>query len=601
MRFADIRHNLKKDFSAFPSVKIAILGDTPTQFLHQALRGCAYDRAVDAIIFEAGIDQIDAQILDPTSDLYRFAPDYVLVFESTCRLRSRFYARPREDKASFAAAHLQHVQALCHALEARLPSHLIYCNCPEIDDGVYGNYANKTQVSFPYQVRALNLGLMDLASATRNLFIADLSSLQNSAGRKNIVSTTLYTVSGFAYALDFWPDMAERVLDIVQSLRGRVHKAVVLDLDNTLWGGIVGDDGLENLQIGDLGIGKAFSELQAWLRQLRQRGVVLAVCSKNYEPIAKAVFETHPDMVLRLDDIAVFVANWENKVDNIRYIQSVLNVTFDSIVYLDDSPFERAMVKEAIPALTVPELPQDPADYLDALASLNLFETGAVSEQDETRTRQYQEEARRTSLQRTYDSEDAFLASLEMVATTSPFDVFQIPRIAQLSQRSNQFNLRTVRYTEQDVERIMRDPGYVSRYFLLEDRIGHHGLISVVVLKRRAGDLFIENWLMSCRVLKRGMEEFVLNAIMQVAAENGYPRVVGEYIPTEKNQLVRDHYLRLGFRREDVLWVIDTEAYVERKPRIEESAQARQTRSGADSPPAMRTEAPPGSARLAAR
>jgi FkbH-like protein len=568
MRFSELRQNLKKDFSGFPDVKIAILGDTPTQFLHQAVKGCAYDRALNTIVYESGIGQIDAQILDPTSALYDFRPDYVLVFESTQRLLSRFYALSREQQASFATAHLHHVESLCQVLDSHLHAKIIYSNFPEIDDGVYGNYANKTRLSFPYQVRAVNLGLMDLATTIRNLFIADLSSFQNRTGRRHIVSTTTYATTGFVYALDSWPEIAARVLDIVQSLRGQVHKAVIFDLDNTLWGGVIGDDGPENIQIGDLGIGKAFSELQAWLKQLQQRGIILAVCSKNYEHVAKEVFEKHPDMVLRLEDVAVFVANWENKVDNIRHIQSVLNVGFDSMVYLDDSPFERGMVKQAIPSLTVPELPEDPADYLEVLRSLNLFETASISESDEARTRQYQEEAQRAILHKTYDSEAAFLASLQMIAAARPFDCFQVPRIAQLSQRSNQFNLRTVRYIDRDVERMLRDPDYVTRYFTLEDRVGHYGLISVVVLKKREGCLFIENWMMSCRVLKRGMEDFVLNAIMQAAKENGCQRVVGEYIPTEKNALVRDHYSKLGFAAEDGLWVMDVDRYLERKTHI---------------------------------
>jgi len=573
MKFADLRKNLKKDASGFPSVRIAVLGDTPTQFLHQALKGCAYERGLNTVIFEAGFNEVEAQVLGLKSDLYAFAPEFVLVFESTQRLLSRFYAVPRDSQSSFATAHVQHVAALCQAVDSRPGTRLIYCNFTELDDSVYGNFANKTRLSFSYQVRAVNLGLMNLAVTTPNLMIADLSSLQNDLGRRSIVSTAMYATAGLAYTLDFWPAIAGRVLDIIAAVRGRIHKAVVLDLDNTLWGGVVGDDGLENIQIGDLGIGKAFSDLQAWLKQLKQRGILLAVCSKNYEDVARGVFRDHPDMILRLDDIAVFVANWENKVDNLRHIQSVLNIGFDSMVYLDDSPFEREMVKEAIPSLTVPDLPEDPADYLEVLRSLNLFETASFSDADETRTHQYLEESRRASIQKTYESENAFLASLKMIARARPFDAFHVPRIAQLSQRSNQFNLRTVRYTERDVERLMSDPDYVTLYFTLEDRVGDYGLVSLVVLQKRDDCLFIENWLMSCRVLKRGMEELVLNTMMRAAAESGYERLVGEYVPTEKNGLVRDHYAKLGFTPERGMWVIDAERYRARPTPICEATE----------------------------
>jgi FkbH-like protein len=568
MRLTELRRNLKKDYSRFPRVKLAVVGDTPTQFLAEALRACAYDLRLDPEIFEAGVGQITAQVLDVTSELYQFEPDYVLIFEATRAVRSRFYMVPRESQRSFASAHLQHVGRLCEALNARLDTQIIYCNFSESNDGVYGNYANKTGLSFPYQIRSINLGLMDLAMQVRNLHIADLATLEQTAGRRNIVSAPTYATTGFVYALDVWPDIARAVLDIIQALRGRVHKAIVLDLDNTLWGGIVGDDGLENLQIGDLGIGRVFTDLQAWLKQLKQRGVILAVCSKNYDDVARNVFESHPDMVLRLEDIAVFVANWENKVDNIRHIQAILNVGFDSMVYLDDSSFERRMVKEAIPALTVPDLPEDPADYLETLCSLNLFEVGSLSDTDETRTRQYQQEAQRLKLQHTYESEDAFLASLEMVACARAIDDFHVPRVAQLTQRSNQFNLRTLRYTESEVQRLMNDPGRVSRYFTLQDNVGEYGLVSVVVLCKREDCLFVENWLMSCRVLKRGMEQFVLNILVDLARTSGYRRLVGEYVPTAKNQLVRDHYRRLGFVADGGFWTLDIDTYVERRTHI---------------------------------
>lgn len=568
MRFSDVRTNLTKDFSRFPAVRIAILGDSPTQILHQALKGRAYDCALNTFIYEAGISQIDAQILDSQSGLYGFRPDYIVIFESTQNMLARFSGLPRAEQTSFGVAHLQHVDTLCRAVKSALDAQIIYCNFPEMDDGVYGNYANKTRLSLLYQLRTVNLGLMDLAARTPHLFIADLSSLQNRSGRRNIVSNTTYATTGLVHGLDFWPEIAKAVLDIIQALRGRFHKAVVLDLDNTLWGGVVGDDGIENIQIGDLGIGRVFSELQTWLKQLRERGILLAVCSKNHEHVAREVFETHPDMVLRLDDIAVFVANWGNKVDNIRHIQRVLNIAFDSIVYLDDSAFERRMVKAAIPSLTVPELPEDPVDYLDMLRALNLFETGSMSENDESRTREYRLAATRASLQRSYDSEDAFLANLEMVASARPFDRFHAPRIAQLSQRSNQFNLRTVRYSEADVERRMNDPKYLPLYFTLEDRVGRYGLVSVVVLEKMDTFLFIENWLMSCRVLNRGLEAFGLNVVMRIASEGGYERVVGEYIPTEKNSLVKEHYQRMGFTAESGLWVMKTDGYVDKTTHI---------------------------------
>jgi FkbH-like protein len=262
----------------------------------------------------------------------------------------------------------------------------------------------------------------------------------------------MYINADMIFSLDFIPVFTKQLNDIILALRGKFNKCLILDLDNTTWGGIVGDDGVENIKIGDLGIGKAFSKLQTWAKALKERGVILCICSKNDEANAKEPFEKHPDMVLRLEDISVFVANWENKASNIRNIQEILNIGFDSVVFLDDNPFERNLVRLELPDVIVPELPEDPAEYLDYLLSLNLFETVSFSENDKDRTKQYQAEAERVSSVAKFANIDEYLASLEMVSDVKEVDSFSLPRVAQLTQRSNQFNLRTQRYTDEDLK-----------------------------------------------------------------------------------------------------------------------------------------------------
>jgi FkbH-like protein len=342
-------------------------------------------------------------------------------------------------------------------------------------------------------------------------------------------------------------------------------------LDNTVWGGVIGDDGWENIQIGHgLGIGKAFSEFQHWVKKLKERGIIIAVCSKNNENTAKEPFESHPEMVLKLDDIAVFIANWDNKADNIRQIQSILNIGFDSMVFLDDNPFERNMVRENIPDITVPELPEDPAEYLEYLYGLNLFETVSYNSADADRTKQYQVEVQRVSMQKSFVDEKGFLKSLNMVSEVRTFNAFNIPRVAQLSQRSNQFNLRTIRYAEEDIEKMSKDEYFQCFSFTLADKFGENGLIGVVILeKQNTETLFVNTWLMSCRVLKRRMENFTLNTIAKYARKNGFKRILGEYIPTSKNKIVADHYSNLGFSlltdAEQNLFLLNIDSYKERE------------------------------------
>lgn len=562
LTFAQLKKNLKRDASKLPRVRLAILGDSPTQLLHQALRGYGVEVGVAFDVFEADYDQIDRQILDPTSELYAAKPEYVLVFECTEKLHARFARMDERERPRFAERHLERVRHLLDQLDKITGCRVIWCSYPETGEDVFGSFACKTAASFTYQVRALDVGLMDLAAARSNLFVCDLASVQSALGRAQMRSASTYVNTGIVLDLEAFVPFAKRVTDIVLALRGSFKKCLILDLDNTVWGGVIGDDGLGGIQIGELGIGRAFTELQLWAKLLKDRGVLLAVCSKNDEAVAKEPFEKHPEMALRLDDFAAFVANWENKVDNIRHIQKLLEIGFDAMVFVDDNPFERGMVRAAIPELCVPELPEDPAEYASFLQGLNLFETASFSEEDKKRTRQYQEEAARATFQRSFADEDEYLASLGMRCLVKRFDAFDTPRIAQLTQRSNQFNLRTVRYTERDVEAMRADPSTIGLTFTLSDRFGDHGLVSVVVLRDVGrGTAFVDTWLMSCRVLKRGMERFVLDSIVRAAREAGLTRIEGEYLPTAKNGMVRDHYERLGFTPIGDRWELQVGPY----------------------------------------
>ena len=564
--FAQLKKNIKKDFNGLTTVKVALLGDSATQLLSIALRGTAYDEGFDLKIWEADFNQIERQVFDDNSELYEYQPDIVIIFHSAHKLLSKYNKLKPGDRISFAQNRLDLLEQINNKIQQQLKSKIIYYNYNEIDDGVFGNYANKTNVSFLFQLRKLNFELMQFAATHSNFFLSDISSLQNLYGKKTLFQSAVYVNTEMVFSIDILPAVAAQTLSLIKALYGKFKKCLVLDLDNTIWGGIIGDDGMENIQIGSLGIGKAFTEFQYWIKKMQQRGIIIAVCSKNTESVAKEPFEKHPDMVLRMDDIAVFVANWENKASNIRHIQSVLNIGFDSMVFLDDNPFERNMVRENIPGITVPELPEDPAEYLEYLYPLNLFETISFSEEDTERTRQYQVEAKRTVLQKSFTNEDDFLKNLEMVSLVEPFNKFNTPRVAQLSQRSNQFNLRTVRYTEADIEAVGDDENYWSFAFTLEDKFGDNGLICVVILKKEnESTIFIETWLMSCRVLKRGMENFVLNTIVQFAKQNGFTILKGEYIPTSKNEMVKDHYKNLGFTMANEYWVIDTTTYTDKK------------------------------------
>lgn len=560
--FSELKKELRREIPQLKKIKIALLGDTATQFLNVALKGTAVNEGFEFEIFEADFGQISRQILDPSSEYYEFNADYTIIFESTHKLLSQYY-KSYDSQAAFAEQKISYIEDLYRTIQSRTKSRVIYCNFPGIDNQVFGNFAGKVESSFVFQLNKLNYLLSaQIAFCNNNFFIADLLSIQNKWGRDFMFSPSIYVNTEMVLSLDALPIVAHHITGIVSSLEGKFKKCLILDLDNTTWGGIIGDDGLEKIQIGSLGIGKAFTEFQYWIKALQRRGVILAVCSKNDEDKAREPFGKHPDMVLKMEDIAVFVANWDNKADNIRIIQSILNIGFDSMVFLDDNPFERNIVRENLPEVCVPELPEDPAGYLEYLYGLNLFETASFSENDAERTKQYQVEAQRAVDLDSFTNVEDFLKSMNMTSDVKAFDSFSKPRVSQLTQRSNQFNLRTVRYTEQDVDHLINSHDHYTLSFTLKDKYGDNGLICVIVLEKKSQEtLFIDTWLMSCRVLKRGMEDFTLNTIVETAKKNGYQYVVGEYLPTAKNQMVKDHYERLGFSAKEDQWILNVNEY----------------------------------------
>ena len=547
MKFAELEKNCKKSTDTCTDFySLAILGNCATQHLAKAIKGYAYEEKIALTVFDADYNQIDAQVMDDSSELYQMTPDFTLFWLCTEKLYEAFCQST--NRSDFANQIIMYLEGYWNRVNQQYKTTILQFNFTQIDDRVFGNYGNKTPDSFLFQIRKLNYLLMEKCTQYKNVFIIDIEYLQQIYGEDGIKENKMYYIAKMPLSTKILPEVAKQTIDVIKAMKGKMKKCVILDLDNTLWGGVIGDDGLENIQIGELGLGHAFSEFQMWLKELQKRGIILAVCSKNEEVVAKEPFLHHPEMVLHMEDIAMFVANWEDKASNIKKIQDTLNIGMDSIVFFDDNPFERNLVKSMIPDITVPDLPEDPSQYLEYVKLLNLFETAAYSETDKNRTKQYQEEMGRVNLQKQFSSYSEYLERLEMTAEAKPFDKFHFSRIAQLTQRSNQFNLRTVRYTEQEIEQLAKEKEHLTLYFTLKDKFGDYGLISVVVLdKQPENTLFISEWLMSCRVLKRGMEEFILDEIIRTAEENGFKKVIGEYIRTPKNNMVSELYKKMGF------------------------------------------------------
>jgi len=376
--------------------------------------------------------------------------------------------------------------------------------------------------------------------------IHDVDVIASNAGRRAWGDPRFFLHAKLPCAPEHMVEYAHSVASLVGAQQGLSRKCLVLDLDNTLWGGVIGDDGIGGIRIGEGDAeGEAFLMFQRYVKALQTRGVILAVCSKNDERIAREVFEQHPDMLIKFDDISCFVANWTDKATNLRAIAKRLNIGLNSLVFIDDNPAERSLVRQILPEVAVPEVSTDPIDYVAALERHRYFQVGTLGLEDFKRTEYYRANAQRAEIESAGTIDD-FLRSLDMTSVIGPIQPATMERSAQLINKSNQFNLTTRRRNVAEVQALV-DSGWITVTVTLTDRFGDNGLISVILGRIDGQILHVDTWVMSCRVLKRGVERFTLNYLCKTARDRGLKAIRGEYIPTPRNDLVRNHYAELGF------------------------------------------------------
>lgn len=525
-------------------MKIAFLGDVAVQLTAAALREALAAKGIAAEVYEAPFDQVRRQLLTAESEVHAFAPQVVVVWEAV----ERWLERPLPVEERLAA-----VEALC----ASAGCDVFYVNAAE------GRGDARA-------VRAFNAGLDALAARLANLEIVDLASLVAGNGRAAWFDPVLYYTATMPLVPEGQQALAGRLADLVAAKSGRERKVLVADLDGTLWGGIVGEDGVDGVEIGmESPLGRAHADFQRLLKSFGERGVLLAVCSKNDATLVREVFARRTEMPLREDDFVEIVANWGPKAGNLAELAARLNLGLDSFVFLDDRKAEREAMRRAHPEVAVPELPEDPAEWVGFLERLDLFGSTVGSADDALRRERYRAEAQRTVRRADFADEAEFLRDLKMVAEEVPFVGETVGRIARLVQRTNQFNLTTKRYSECDLRRFQDDPSTVPLVLRLADRFGDLGIVSFILGVRTGDALEIDSWLMSCRAIGRGLELFAFNRLVAKAKALGLKTLVGRYLPTARNGLVKNLYPQLGFQaRTDGAWTIDVDACRELKGEI---------------------------------
>jgi FkbH-like protein len=524
-------------------LRIAVVGSHTTGQLVSILPVALARHGVAASVYESPYGQYEQEILDPSSGLYAFAPDVVLLLIDERELRLPAIS---EDPARDLAAETSRWTSLWAVLRERAGATILQTTfVPRTDDGL-GHVALATPGSRRQLVRALNLQLGQQLPGGVQLI--DAEQLAAAIGTDRWTDARYWFLAKQSVGLAALPALARQLGSVIAATAGLSSKVVVLDLDNTLWGGVIGEDGLAGIVLGNGPSGEAFQAFQESLLALRRRGVLLAVVSKNNDADAREPFLKHPDMRLGLDDLVAFRASWDDKAAVIRQLAEDLSLGLDAFVFVDDNPFEREAVRAALPEVEVLDLPADPTGYPAALARHPSLEPAALTAEDAARTRQYQALAEAGAARAAAATPEEYLAGLEMTATFEPVDETTLARVVQLIGKTNQFTLTARRHGEAAVQAMLDQPGAIALTMRLSDRYVDHGLVGVVIAVPAAENtLRVDTWLMSCRVLGRGAEVTTMAVLTDAARRQGYTTVLGEHIATGRNEPARSAYERSGF------------------------------------------------------
>ena len=530
--------------TGFAKVTIGLLGSRTLSYLPAPLAAAGLARGLQVSAVEAPYDSVASFAYSP-ADCFGRSLDAVLVVLDESAFAS---SRPLLDRAAeeeAVADAKSFVTALAAAAQDKSGCPAIIATLPGASQVSSAELATPgTSARFRHRV---NLMLAD-GAMEGSWLLWDQAALASRVGLDTWLDPVRYHAAKIPFSVDVCPLAADNIASVLAAMKGKAARGLILDLDNTVWGGVIGDDGLAGIRLGQNSPeGEAFVAFQNFVLSLRQRGVVLAVCSKNTDEIAREPFRSHSETVLKEDHFAVFQANWSDKATNIKSISETLSLGLESLVFVDDNAAERERVRQELPLVSTIEVGEDPAFFSERIARSGLFDHLPLNKEDISRAESYSGRAAAAEIRAKIGNYDDYLTSLEMRMAIAPFDDSGRSRITQLINKSNQFNLTTRRYGEEDVRSMEDDPDLMGWQVRLEDKFAQHGMIGVVIVRKNGAQWAIDTWLQSCRVLERGVEQCVMNQLFETAARAGVKTIHSEYIPTDRNKMVSDFYTRLGF------------------------------------------------------
>ena len=570
--------SLKKQLLAedreFLNKKIAVLGGSTTHEVIRILELFLLQNGIRPTFYESEFGQYWQDAMFETKTLKEFAPDVIYIHTSNRNIKQ--YPAPMDQKEQVQELldqTYQHFEVMWNHLHDNFVCPVIQNNMELPFFRLFGNQDAVQPQGRVHFIQELNHRFSEYALNHDSFYINDIHYQSSCYGLDAWSDPFYWHMYKYALSLPAIPHLAHNIANIIKSIFGKNKKALVLDLDNTLWGGIVGDDGAENLEIGqETSMGQVYSEFQEYIRLQKDLGIMLNVSSKNeYENAIAGL--NHPDGILKPEDFILIKANWDPKSKNIEEIANELSILKESLVFVDDNPAEREIVRAHLPGVSVPEV-EKPEHYIMAIDRSGFFETTSLSEDDRKRNEMYKANLDRKQSQLQFGDYESYLNSLSMHATIKEFEAIYMARIAQLTNKSNQFNLTTKRYSQGEIEEVAESKEYVSLYGKLEDKFGDNGVVSVVIGKKEQTILHMDLWIMSCRVLKRDMEFAMMDTLVHRCLEQGIKRIYGYYYPTAKNAMVREFYALQGFTKEkedekgNTVWYYDIDQSYQNKNKV---------------------------------
>lgn len=552
-------------------MEVFFLGNYTQNLISNSFKRLASAQNIDVSVYTSGFNQYKQEILNPASQLYKHTPDIAFLSVDLYTLAEDLIYSNDDSKTNLFEERINDFLQLLERLDKNIKHTQVF-----VDNFFFFRLVTMATIEYnsPYAYlqfeNLANAKLTEVVAGSNNLKIVDVKSLIVQKGAENMFDERMYYLAKSHWSQLGLQELAGLYLRYFKAYKGVRKKCIVLDLDNTLWGGIVGDDGIENIKLSIDGEGKAFYDFQRELLKLYKRGILLAINSKNTKEIVLNTMENHPYMILKPDHFISMKINWNNKAQNMKEIADEINIGLDSLVFLDDSEFEREMISSQFPEIYVPALPKDFSEYPNFIRQLNIFDFLSLTGDDFARNKMYKANVQRDILKNSVVNIEDFYYSLDMEATIDKITPFQVPRIAQMTQKTNQFNLRTQRYTENDIKYFMENDNYEVYFLSLADKFGDNGIVGMVIIKLEGENAFIDSFIVSCRVLGRTVEIILLNYVIEKLSSKGINRLKGEYIPTPKNSVCKDFYKENNFSKgKNNYWILKIKGYeIKKQPWI---------------------------------